>query len=247
MWILFIPYNMNADFSPAESHWLTWLKWCYLMKTLACVPTLIYHSVVTSMQIRKQKETSPAHPPSAASDASFPTCGESNYTSREKWNIAGRRKGPKLKRILLSGISFVSFTLFILDSVLSSVMRGGSERGAYRRRRPPSTIPIWTKKGWGCFPGGHRGCPNINYTFVHLWLTLGWPWLTSEWKRSSKTSPPPAAYSMLPTDCTWAINPLSTKWNFCLNEAIMSSSSQTAESNEDPDYSFHGLGCSEGR
>lgn len=165
---------------------------------------------------------------------------ESNYTSREKWNIAGGERA-KIEAYPPSGISFVSFSLFILDSVLSSVMWGGVNRGHIT---PNAHVK---EKGWECLLVGHRGCPNINYTFVHLWLTLRWPQLTPQWKHSSKTSPPPQAYSLLPTDCTWAINLLSTKLNFCLNEAIMSSSSQTAESNEEPDYSFHGLACSQDR
>lgn len=40
-----------------------------------------------------------------------------------------QEKGAKIEAYPPSGISFVSFTLFILDSVLSSVMRGGSEWG----------------------------------------------------------------------------------------------------------------------
>lgn len=66
-----------------------------------------------------------------------------------------------------------------------------------RNSTSPSAVPILAgekknkKKSWGCFPRGHRGRPNINYTFVHLWLTLDWPWLTPEWKRSSKPSPLP--------------------------------------------------------
>lgn len=179
----------------------------------------IYHSVLTSMQIRKQKTTSRAPPPPAlASDASFATCGKSNHTSGERWNVAGRRKKTKLKRILLWEHR-LSLT-FIHHSWLRVFL-------------------LWQARGR---EGASRGCPNINYTFVHLWLTHWRPWLTPEWKRSSQSSPM-VAFSFQPTDCTWAIKPLSTKWNFCLNEAIMISSGQTAESNEDPDYSFHGLSC----
>lgn len=131
-------------------------------------------------------------PPSTASDANFPTCGESNYTSREKWNIAGRRKEPKLKRILLLGyrLSLLSFS-FLTWCCPLWWEEGANGGGAYSCSLPLPQCPSERKKGWGCFPRGHQGCPNINYTFVHLWLTLEWPRLTSEWKRSSKTSPLP--------------------------------------------------------
>lgn len=222
------------------------------MKTLACVPPLIYHSLVTSMQIGKQKETSPAHHPLLCIRCQLPDVWGEQLHQQGEMKQSWQEKRAKIEAYPPSGISFVSFLPFSFLTLCcppwwEEGVNGGHTATAAATPSLPSTMPIWTKKGWGCFPGGHRGCPNINYTFVHLWLTLGWPWLTSEWKRSSKTSPPPVAYSLLPTDCTWAINPLSTKWNFCLNEAIMSSSSQTAESNEDPDYSFHGLGCSEDR
>lgn len=217
------------------------------MKTPACVPPLIYHSVVTSMQIRKQKETSLLHTsPSSASDASFPTCGESNYTSREKWNIAGRRKGPKLKRILLLGyrLSLLPFSFLTLCCPLW--WEAGVNRGHIAATTPPSQCPS-ERKRLRVLPGGTPGLSQHQLHICSLVADTRMTLADLRMKTLIKNLSPPVAYSLLPTDCTWAINPLSTKWNFCLNEAIMSSSSQTAESNEDPDYSFHGLGCSEDR
>lgn len=122
-----------------------------------------------------------------------------------------------------------------------------------RNSTSPSAVPILAgekknkKKKLRVLP---EGTPGPSQHQLHICslvadtgLTLTDPWMET----LIKTLSPPAAYSLLPTECTWAINPLSTKWNFCLNEAIMSSSGQTAESNEDPDYSFHGLVWSEDR
>lgn len=95
-----------------------------------------------------------------------------------------------------------------------------------------------------------EGTPGLSQHQLHICSLVADTRMTPadpRMKTLIKNLSPPIAYSLLPTDCTWAINPLSTKWNFCLNEAIMSSSSQTAESNEDPDYSFHGLCCGEDR
>lgn len=161
------------------------------MKTLACVSPLIYHSVLTSMQIRKQKGTSPAHLPLLGIRCQLPDVWGEQLHQQGEMKHSWQEKRAKIEAYPPSEISFVSFTLFILDLVLSSVMREGSERGAYSCPPPTLHNAHLNEKGWGCFPRGHQGCPNINYTFVHLWLTLGWPWLTPEWKRSSKTSPLP--------------------------------------------------------
>lgn len=148
------------------------------------------------MQIRKQKGTSPAHLLPLEPRHRMPTSrrvGRAITSVGRKWNIAGRRKEPKLKRILLLGYRLSLFSSF--HSWLGVVLC--DERGEWMGgiKLPPHTNHNAhlkrEKKGWGCFPRGHRGCPNINYTFVHLWLTLGWPRLTPEWKRSSKTSPLP--------------------------------------------------------
>lgn len=52
-------------------------------------------------------------------------------------------------------------------------------------------------------------------------VTLADPWL----KTLVKESPPPQASSPLLTDKAWAINLLSGKWNFCIDEAIIRSPS----------------------
>lgn len=202
------------------------------------------------MQIGKQKETSPAHrhpPPLCVRCQLHDVWGEQLHQQGEVKRSRRERKEPKIEAYPPPGIAFVFFFLFLVFPFLTLCRPLWWGEGVYGAM-PQKKKKKLNKKGWeGASRGGHRGCPNINYTFVHLWLTLGRPRLTFQWKRSSKTSPPPAVYSLLPTDCTWAIKPLSTKWNFCLNEAIMSSSSQTAESNEDPDYSLHGLSCSQDR
>lgn len=125
--------------------------------------------------------------PSPEWDASFPTCGESNYTNGEKWNIAARRKGrnwsvSSVRDIVCLFYSFHSWLCVVLCDERREWTRAGGTQ-------PPPPSAHLKQKDWGCFPGGHQGCPNINYTFVHSWLTLGWPWLTPEWKRSSESSP----------------------------------------------------------
>lgn len=50
-------------------------------------------------------------------------------------------------------------------------------------------------------------------------LTPGEPKL----KGLQKKSPPPVGPFPMPIDYPWAINPLSTKCNFCINEPIMRS------------------------
>lgn len=101
-----------------------------------------------------------------------------------------QEKGTKLKRILRQGyrLSLLLFSFLTLCCPLwweEGVNQGGGHTA------PAPNVPIWTKKTEAASRGGHQGCPNINYTFVHSWLTLGWPRLTPEWKRSSESSPLP--------------------------------------------------------
>lgn len=76
-----------------------------------------------------------------------------------------QEKRAKIEAYPPTGISFVSFTLFILDSVLSSVMRGGSERGAYScHRLPPPQCPS-DRKRLRVLPGG---TPGLSQHQLHI-------------------------------------------------------------------------------
>lgn len=79
------------------------------------------------MQISKQKETSPAAPPppSRASDANFPDVWGEQLHQRGEMKHSWQEKRGKIEAYPPSGISFVSFTLFILDLVSSAVKGGG--------------------------------------------------------------------------------------------------------------------------
>ena len=90
------------------------------------------------MQIGKQKETSPARHPLLGIRCQLPDVWGEQLHQQGEMKQHWQEKRAKIEAYPPSGISFVSFTLSILDSVLSSVMRGGSERGAYSRccRRP---------------------------------------------------------------------------------------------------------------
>lgn len=134
------------------------------------------------MQIRKQRKTSPARQPLLCIGCQLPDVWGEQLHQQGEMKHSWQEKGGQ-------NWSVSSFwDIVCLFYPLSFLTR---------------CCPLWWEVGWvgvgvggclrGCFPGGHRGCPNINYIFVHLWLTLWWPWLTSEWKRSSKISPPPVA------------------------------------------------------
>lgn len=147
------------------------------MKTLACVSPLIYYSVVTSMQIRKQKETSPAHLPLLGIRCQLPDVWGEQLQQQGEMKHSWQEKRTKIEAYPPSGISFVSFTLFILDSVLSSVMRGGSERGAYSRP-PVHNAHLKTKKAEGASRGDTRAVPtSITHLFTCGWHSddPGWP------------------------------------------------------------------------
>lgn len=180
------------------------------MRTLACVSPLIYHSVVTSMQIRKQKETSPAHLPLLGIRCQLPDVWGEQLHQRGEMKHSWQEKGAKIEAYPPSGISFVSFTLFILDSVLSSVMRGGSERGAYSCATPPPQCPSEGKR-LRVLPGGTPGLSQHQLHICSLVADTRMTLADLRMKTLIKNLSPPVAYSLLPTDCTWAINPLSTK------------------------------------
>lgn len=81
------------------------------------------------MQIGKQKETYPAHHPLLRIRCQLPDVWGQQLHKQGEMKHSWQEKRAKIEAYPPSGISLVSFTLFILDSVLSSVMRGGSERG----------------------------------------------------------------------------------------------------------------------
>lgn len=181
------------------------------MKTLACVSPLIYHSVLTSMQIRKQKGTSPAHLPLLSIRCQLPDVWGEQLHQQGEMKHSWQEKRAKIEAYPPSGISFVSFTLFILDLVLSSVMREGSERGAYSCPPPHAPQCPSERKRLRVLP---EGTPGLSQHQLHICslvadtrMTLADPRM----KTLIKNLSPPVAYSLLPTDCTWAINPLSTK------------------------------------
>lgn len=80
--------------------------------------------------------------------------GEQLHQQREMKH-SWQEKRTKIEAYPPSGISFVSFSLFILDYVLSSVMRGGSERGAYSWPLPSQCPSEW--KRLRVLPGGTLG------------------------------------------------------------------------------------------
>lgn len=97
----------------------------HLLGTLACVSPLIYHSVLTSMQISKQKETSPAHLPLRGVRCQLPDVWGEQLHQRGEMKHSWQEKRDEIEAYPPSGISFVSFTLFILDLVSSAVKGGG--------------------------------------------------------------------------------------------------------------------------
>lgn len=115
------------------------------------------------MQIRKQKETSPAHLPLRGIRCQLPDVWGEQLHQQGEMKHRWQEKRAKIEAYPPSGISFVSFSLFILDSVLSSVMRGGSERGAYRRHPPPQ-YPS-ERKRLRVLPGG---TPGLSQHQLHI-------------------------------------------------------------------------------
>lgn len=89
------------------------------------------------MQIRKQKGTSHAHLPLLGIRCQLPDVWREQLHQQRETKHRWQEKRAEIEAYPPSGISFVSFTLFILDLVLSSVMREGSERGAYSCTPPP--------------------------------------------------------------------------------------------------------------
>lgn len=91
----------------------------------------------------------PTPPPRSASDASFPNVQKEQL--HQQGEIKCRRQENK-KRQKWSVSSFGDIICLSLFS-------------------PFQTLCSYEKRGRDAFRGGHRGCPNINYTFVHLRLT----------------------------------------------------------------------------
>lgn len=146
----------------------------YLMKTLACVSPLIYHSVLTSMQISKQKETSPAHLPPRCITCQLPDVWGEQLHQRGEMKRSWQEKRGEIEAYPPSGISFVSFTLFILDFVSSAVMRGESERsGGRQHSTPPSAVPILMKKKNKKTEGASRGDTGAVPTSITHLFTCG--------------------------------------------------------------------------
>lgn len=177
----------------------------------SCVSPLIYHSVLTSMQIRKQKGTSHAHLPLRSIRCQLPDVWREQLHQRREMKHRWQEKRDKIEAYPPSGISFVSFTLFILDLVLSSVMREGSERGAYSCPPLPLDNAHLNEKKLRVLP---EGTPGLSQHQLHICSLVADTRMTPadpRMKTLIKNLSPPIAYSMLPTDCTWAINPLSTK------------------------------------
>lgn len=110
------------------------------MKTLACVSPLIYHSLVTSMKIRKQKTTSSA-PPSCIPDASFLTCGEQLHQQGEMKH-SWQRKGQNWSvssfwDIICLFWAFHSWLCVVLCAVRRGVCPCEGERLRVLTRRTP--------------------------------------------------------------------------------------------------------------
>lgn len=72
-------------------------------------------------------DISPAHLPLLGIRCQLPDVWGEQLHQQGEMKHSWQEKRTKIEAYPPSGISFVSFTLFILDSVLSSVMRGGSE------------------------------------------------------------------------------------------------------------------------
>lgn len=135
---------------------------CHLVKPVACVPPHIRHSLVASVQIGKQKETSPAPPLPLRWMPASRRVGRAITTRRDETSLAGEKR-TKLKRILRRGYRLSLLAFSFLTRCRPAMSRGGGGGGAEGASRGGGM------KGGG----GHRGRPDINYTFVHLWLTLG--------------------------------------------------------------------------
>lgn len=133
------------------------------MKTLACVSPLIYHSVLTSMQICKQKETSRAHLPLLSIRCQLAVVWRDQLHQRGETKHSWWEKRAEIEAYPPSGISFV---LFILDLVSSAVM---SERGGDIALDPPppphSAHPNEKKKKLRVLP---EGTPGLSQHQLHI-------------------------------------------------------------------------------
>lgn len=97
--------NARASLSPA--HWPEVVF--YLVKTLACVSPLIYHSVLTSMQISKQKETSSPHLPLRGIRCQLPDVWREQLHQQGEMKPSWQEKRGKIEAYPPSGISFVFY------------------------------------------------------------------------------------------------------------------------------------------
>lgn len=121
------------------------------------------------MQISKQKETSPAHLPLRCIRCQLPDVWGEQLHQQGEMKHSWQEKRGEIKAYPPSGISFVSFTLFILDFVSSAVMRGESERSGGRQlSTPPSAVPILTKKKKKKLRVLPEGTPGLSQHQLHI-------------------------------------------------------------------------------
>lgn len=160
------------------------------------------------MQIRKQKGTSPAHPPPLEPRHQMPTSrrvGRAITPVGRKWNIAGRRKETKLKRILLLGYRLSLFSPF--HSWLGVVLcdERGEWTGGIKLHPPPHKPQCPSeerKKRLRVLP---EGTPGLSQHQLHICSLVADTRMTPADPRVKtliKNLSPPVAYSSLPTDCT---------------------------------------------
>lgn len=95
------------------------------------------------MQISKQKETSSAHLPLCCIRCQLPDVWGEQLHQQGEMKHSWQEKRGEIEAYPPSGISFVSFTLFILDFVSFAVMRGGrvKEAGEGNSGLPPLQCP----------------------------------------------------------------------------------------------------------
>lgn len=156
-------------------------------------------------QYRGERNTSSVCLPS-----SWPLCVGGLLTTRQNTIISARVRGEKFKHIPLSAtwqiasfhppLSQISFPYSAKDSQSPDSSRFFSHSSKEAARDVRTSITCLFTFGW------HSVDPWRTYT-----------------ERAAKKSPPPVGPFPMPIDYPWAINPLWTKCNFCINEPIMRS------------------------